>query len=305
MTPVSGTGTNVASIGHIPTAATSAANSGGTMQGRLTRKSSITVLALTGTLAAVGVGYAAIPGSDGAIKGCYATANGLLLGIPHSKGDTRIVDSAETCRSYEKPLSWNQRGPKGDKGDPGAQGPQGEQGLQGPQGQSGPAGPPGPKGDTGATGSQGVPGKDGADGAAGPAGPAGSGAVKLLYDARTTPDVATLATVGGYTFKGRCDRRIEGIYTRLQIEGPSGEIEGSGIVRSDNQNPEAYIAGRVISGETEIAPMLPADVGGYARNAGTAMVRNGASLLQVTYHIISDHPGAARCRIYGSVIPTS
>lgn len=82
------------------------------MDAKLTRKSSITTLALAGTLAAVGVGYAAIPGSDGVIKGCYATTNGLLLGIPHSKGDTRIVDSAEACRSYETPLSWSQQGPR-------------------------------------------------------------------------------------------------------------------------------------------------------------------------------------------------
>lgn len=45
-----------------------------TMQGRLTRKGSITVLALTGTLAAVGVGYAAIPGVGGVIQAATTPA---------------------------------------------------------------------------------------------------------------------------------------------------------------------------------------------------------------------------------------
>lgn len=128
------------------------------MDAKLTRKSSITTLALAGTLAAVGVGYAAIPGNDGVIKGCYATTNGLLLGIPHSKGDTRIVDSAEACRSYETPLSWSQQGPKGDPG------------PQGPQGEKGDTGATGPKGDTGATGATGPQGPKGDTGPAGAAG---------------------------------------------------------------------------------------------------------------------------------------
>ncbi len=60
-----------------------------------------------------GAAYAAIPSADGTIKACYATTNGLLLGIPHSKGDLRVVDQAESCRSYEKPLSWIQATPAG------------------------------------------------------------------------------------------------------------------------------------------------------------------------------------------------
>lgn len=64
-------------------------------------------------LALGGVGYAAIPSADGTIKSCYATTNGLLLGIPHSKGDARIVDAAQSCRSYEAAVSWQQHGPTG------------------------------------------------------------------------------------------------------------------------------------------------------------------------------------------------
>jgi hypothetical protein len=31
----------------------------------------------------------------------YATTNGILLGIPHSKGDVRLVAVGEACRTYE------------------------------------------------------------------------------------------------------------------------------------------------------------------------------------------------------------
>jgi len=72
-----------------------------------------------------GVAWATIPAADGTIKGCYARTEGLL-GIPHSKGDVRVVDSGESCRSYETLITWNQRGPAG------PQGPAGTPGLPGP-----------------------------------------------------------------------------------------------------------------------------------------------------------------------------
>lgn len=99
-------------------------------------------------LALFGVSYAAIPGSDGVVNGCYAKTDGLLLG--HSKGDLRVVDSGESCRSYEIALSWNQQGlkgapgPQGLKGDPGLQGPKGDPGLPGLKGDMGDPGPQGP-----------------------------------------------------------------------------------------------------------------------------------------------------------------
>jgi hypothetical protein len=97
-----------------------------------------TVLGTIALLVALsGAAYAAIPGSDGTIKGCYATTDGLLLGIPHSKGDLRAIDSAASCRAYEKLLTWNQQGRQGDPG------PQGLKGDPGPQGLKGDAGPPG------------------------------------------------------------------------------------------------------------------------------------------------------------------
>jgi hypothetical protein len=117
---------------------------------RLSRKAIIPSLALLGTLAAVGVGYAAIPGGDGVIHGCYQKP-GLLA----NEGALRVIDTekGQECRSNELPVEWNQKGAKGDigpegpKGDPGPPGPKGDQGIQGEQG---------PKGDTG---EQGPPGR--------------------------------------------------------------------------------------------------------------------------------------------------
>ena len=38
------------------------------------------LIAAIGIVAAGGIGYTAIPGADGQIKGCYAKTNGILLG---------------------------------------------------------------------------------------------------------------------------------------------------------------------------------------------------------------------------------
>ena len=104
------------------------------MAGKFTPNRNLLAIALVAVLAAAGVGYAAIPSADGTVKACYATTNALLLGIPHSKGDLRAIDTNEACRSYEKPVSWSQRGPQGDTG---AQGPQGIQGVKGDKGDPG------------------------------------------------------------------------------------------------------------------------------------------------------------------------
>jgi hypothetical protein len=174
------------------------------MKRRPTRKA--VALSVAGVMATVGVASAAIPAPDGAIKGCYATTNGLLLGIPYSKGDTRIVDSAESCRSYETPLTWNQTGPRGPAGPQGAKGdagPQGPKGNAGPDGASGPAGPAGPKGDTGATGPAGSQGPAGATGPQGPqgeAGPAGpAGATRGYARLDSSGDLIAGAGVAGVT----------------------------------------------------------------------------------------------------------
>jgi hypothetical protein len=63
--------------------------------------------------AVAGVAYAAIPGTDGVISGCYAKG-----------GDLRVIDAeaGSYCKSGETALSWNQigqQGPIGPKGDPG------------------------------------------------------------------------------------------------------------------------------------------------------------------------------------------
>jgi hypothetical protein len=138
------------------------------------------VAATVVAVATSGVALAAIPDGGGLIKGCFATTNGLLLGIPHSKGDTRIVDENDNCRSYERSLTWSQIGPQGP---PGQQGPAGE---EGPTGNTGAQGPPGPKGDTG------IQGEAGATGAPGPA------AVNNAYTADGGNPVSVAVPAGHY-----------------------------------------------------------------------------------------------------------
>lgn len=99
------------------------------MNGRLIHKSSITVLAVTGALIAVGVGYAAIPDAGGVIHACYNAGS-------NPTGQLRVIDTEAggKCTKNEKALEISQQGPKGDTG------------LQGTIGLTGPTGPQGPAG---------------------------------------------------------------------------------------------------------------------------------------------------------------
>ena len=106
----------------------------------------ILAAAVVGLGAGGAIAYAAIPGSDTVINACYATRDApkpvlsLVLGgaaPSYSKGDVRILQAGDSCRSYELPISWNQQGPAG---------------APGPTGPAGPSGPPGPSGSPGAPG---------------------------------------------------------------------------------------------------------------------------------------------------------
>jgi hypothetical protein len=93
---------------------------------RILRSKRIAGIAAIALAAAAGAAYAAIPGGDGVVHGCFTKSSGAL----------RVIDaSATTCKSGEGALNWNQQGLPGVKGDPGAPGP------AGPQGDPGPAGP--------------------------------------------------------------------------------------------------------------------------------------------------------------------
>lgn len=76
----------------------------------------IALAALAVAIAAIaGVGYAAIPSSNGVISACK-----------DSKGTLKVIDAeaGQTCNSNQQPLSWNQQGPAG------AQGPAGVTGYE-------------------------------------------------------------------------------------------------------------------------------------------------------------------------------
>jgi hypothetical protein len=69
-------------------------------------------------VAGVALAEGGIPGPDGVINACRKIEGGRLRAVP----------SVERCRSYERPLRWNMRGPVGPVGPPGPAGAQGEPG---------------------------------------------------------------------------------------------------------------------------------------------------------------------------------
>jgi hypothetical protein len=95
----------------------------------------------------------------GKLKDCRLLANGTLLPVKLSKGQTLKL---------EKILV-----PPGRPGEAGALGPRGLHGLIGPRGAKGPTGAAGHDGHYGKTGAMGVQGPPGARGPVGPAGSAG------------------------------------------------------------------------------------------------------------------------------------
>jgi hypothetical protein len=149
--------------------------------GNAGRRGPVLALVLLGILTAVGVGYAAIPSSNGIIHSCYNASS-------NPSGQLRVIDAeaGAKCSKNEKALNFNQTGP------------QGPQGLQGPQG------PPGPQGERGATGATGATGPAGPAGPGGPAGPAGP---SDAYLASHVPSVDIL------------DSRLNSILTRFLPAG--------------------------------------------------------------------------------------
>jgi len=84
------------------------------MKANLSRRGTILGFAALVTLVGVGIGVAAIPGTDGVIHGCYKSQNGQLRVIdPDSRGK---------CVPSEKALDWNATGPPGAPGAPGMSG---------------------------------------------------------------------------------------------------------------------------------------------------------------------------------------
>jgi hypothetical protein len=103
-----------------------------------TRRARLGAVVAAAGLVAGGIAYAAIPGSGGAINGCYSNKDGTL----------RVIDPAsQSCDAKkETAISWSQTGPQGIAGPAGPQGPIGAIGAAGPAGVQGPEGPQGPVG---------------------------------------------------------------------------------------------------------------------------------------------------------------
>jgi Collagen triple helix repeat (20 copies) len=98
-----------------------------------------TAAVLAASSLAGGIVWAAIPGADGTISGCYLKTGGILRVIDTAKGQKCLTN-------LEVPISWSQKGVKGDAGVPGA------------------SGQPGANGAPGAAGAPGIPGTSGTNG---------------------------------------------------------------------------------------------------------------------------------------------
>ena len=116
------------------------------------------------------------------------TGDGVVKACRHAKtGQLRALAVGGRCRTTERALEWNVKGPAGPAGPAGTKGDAGPAGPAGPQG---PQGPPGPKGDPGA----GLASVNDLDGTACTQGDGASG--KLDVDIADDGDVTLLCEVG-------------------------------------------------------------------------------------------------------------
>ena len=93
----------------------------------------VTVVAVLVLLGIGGVATGAIPATGtGKITACYAKLGGAM----------RVIDfqAGKRCRSAERKVAWNKRGPVGPQGPTGPQGPAGALGAPGATGPTGCAG---------------------------------------------------------------------------------------------------------------------------------------------------------------------
>jgi hypothetical protein len=101
----------------------------------------VLVLAVCALGIGAAAGYAVNRDGKQVVHACYRVA---VDGSPAAYAPLRVVDTAADCKSSERPLVWNLRGPQGLPGPAGAAGPAGPTGETGPAGPAGPQGPPGP-----------------------------------------------------------------------------------------------------------------------------------------------------------------
>ncbi|MFL5821966.1 MAG: hypothetical protein ACJ764_00830 [Solirubrobacteraceae bacterium] len=150
----------------------------------------ISVATVVVVLGAAAIAVAATQSSSGVIHACYAKSGGALRRTGNGK-----------CKSSERAISWNQRGPRGPRGPKGATGP------RGPKGATGPTGPTGTTGSTGSTGST---------------GPTTINQSTVRTALSGGPDV-TLATAGTLQLLGRCKAPTVGnSAAQLVIKNTSG-----------------------------------------------------------------------------------
>jgi hypothetical protein len=83
---------------------------------RFPRKLWVVLGAAAAAVAAAGIAYAAIPGSDGTFHACMLNTTGAIRLIDPSLSPQNLRSH---CTALESPVTWNQQGPAGQPGPPG------------------------------------------------------------------------------------------------------------------------------------------------------------------------------------------
>jgi len=114
----------------------------------------------------------------------------------------------------------------------------------------------------------------------------------LIYDSAGNGLRRKIATVGPYTLKGECDKKIAGaVFFHVYVNGPAGGFNlMDSVTENDNGvdlRPDSR--GGFIPANTDVdAVAAGADHGDFERLDGTAFLQTGSKLVQVDFDMIAD-----------------
>jgi hypothetical protein len=136
---------------------------------------------------------------------------------------------------------------------------------------------------------------------------------RLIYNATALQEpapITTIATVGPYTIKGRCEVSGGALHVSIWANGPAGtadsmwtrttnDVTGTGSIHSSGDIIPANTNGLIVS-----SPGVGA--GAFERAGGTTMLKTGSTLVQVDFNAVADgRPSLSTCFIYGTATRTT
>jgi hypothetical protein len=116
---------------------------------------------------------------------------------------------------------------------------------------------------------------------------------KLIYnDSANAGSTTTIATVGPYAIKGRCDLNFfaQTVTFQLIANGPAGSQDTlfSATANDSSDGGTHSSGGALVAGQDNVIAAATRQTSGYQRIGGTSMLTSGSTLVEVEFNAIAD-----------------